>query len=195
MCCDADDDHSGRLELAADGDHALGDVLGEVADALEVAGDAHARRSISRRSIAIGWRRAMVRIARSSISRCSSSRRRIGGDHASARAARRAAPARRSPRRASSRRCRPSRRRCGASPAARRRRPVQMCSVMPSILVPCSAQPNRPGDVVLGALVLRSGEDRARSAPSSTSLPRWKKAVRCETRAACCIECVTMTMV
>ena len=31
--------------------------------------------------------------------------------------------------------------------------------------------------------------------PSSTSLPKWKKAVRCETRAACCIEWVTITMV
>ena len=39
---DADDDLL-RLELAADGERALGDVLGEVADALDVARDADRR--------------------------------------------------------------------------------------------------------------------------------------------------------
>src|SRR6056300_256818 len=31
--------------------------------------------------------------------------------------------------------------------------------------------------------------------PVSTSSPRWKKPVRCDTLAACCIECVTITIV
>ena len=30
--------------------------------------------------------------------------------------------------------------------------------------------------------------------PYSTSSPRWKKAVRCDTRAACCMLCVTMAI-
>ena len=31
-------------------------------------------------------------------------------------------------------------------------------------------------------------------APYSTSSPRWKKAVRCDTRAACCMLCVTIAI-
>jgi len=32
-------------------------------------------------------------------------------------------------------------------------------------------------------------------APTSTSVPKWKNAVCCDTRAACCIEWVTITTV
>jgi hypothetical protein len=48
------------------------DVLSEVGDPLQVAGIRIAA-MISRRSTAIGWRRAITRIARSSMTRCSSS--------------------------------------------------------------------------------------------------------------------------
>ena len=49
------------------------------------------------------------------------------------------------------------------------------------------------GDVVAGCARSRVGEDLLRS-PTSTRMPRWKNAVRCDTRAACCMLCVTMTM-
>ena len=58
------------MEVAVERDHALADVLGEIADALEIVGRRACAPTISRRSTAIGWRRAMVRIAFSSISRC-----------------------------------------------------------------------------------------------------------------------------
>jgi hypothetical protein len=61
--------------------NALGDVLGEIADALEVGGHADRADHDARRSCAIGWRLAMVRMARSSTSRCISSIRVVGMDH------------------------------------------------------------------------------------------------------------------
>ena len=46
-------------------------------------------------------------------------------------------------------------------------------------------------DVVFGELVARVREDVVRVADLDQS-PRWKYAVRWDTRAACCIECVTI---
>jgi hypothetical protein len=60
------------MKLAVERQHPLADVLGEVADPLEVVGHAQ-RPTISRRSTAIGCRRAIVSTARSSISACSAS--------------------------------------------------------------------------------------------------------------------------
>jgi hypothetical protein len=48
-------------------------------------------------------------------------------------------------------------------------------------------------DVVFGELVARIREDVVRVADLD-EVPRWKYAVRCDTRAACCIECVTIAM-
>ena len=50
------------------------------------------------------------------------------------------------------------------------------------------------GDVILGALVARRGEDRVRLVELDHS-PRYMKAVNCETRAACCMLWVTMAIV
>ena len=61
-----------RMALAGDRQRPLGDVLGEIADPLEIAAIFSAA-MMWRRSSAIGWRRAMIMIACSSISRCSSS--------------------------------------------------------------------------------------------------------------------------
>ena len=68
------------MVLAGYGERALGDVLGEVADALQVAGDAQRRQDV-RRSSAIGWRRAIIRMVCSWISRSMRVDRPVARDH------------------------------------------------------------------------------------------------------------------
>ena len=69
-----------RMKVEVERDDPLGDVLGEIADPLEIVATRMAP-TISRRSTAIGCRRAMVRIAFSSISCCMRVDDGIGGDH------------------------------------------------------------------------------------------------------------------
>ena len=103
--------------------------------------------TISRRSIAIGWRRAIVRIAFSSISRCSAS---ICASAAidslgeldvalGQRIDRRRRPA--------SRRGRPSRRPCGSSSCRSSSKALTICSgiiVVLAVVAGFAAQPKRP---------------------------------------------------
>ena len=64
-----------------------------------------------------------------------------------------------------------------------------------SCLVACARSAEAAGDVVLRAPVARRGEDLRSVSSNSTSSPRYMKAVKSETRAACCMLWVTMTIV
>jgi hypothetical protein len=61
-----------RMAAFGNGDDALGDVLAKIADALQIAGDADGRKT-SRRSLATGWRWAMMSTTFSSSIACASS--------------------------------------------------------------------------------------------------------------------------
>ena len=74
-------------------------------------------------------------------------------------------------------------RRCGSAAA----------TAVPRLTVVASSEPS--GDVGLGARVLGRREQRRWSAPPRPARPCSMNAVRSDTRAACCMLCVTMTTV